>query len=267
MSFSFSLPLTPSASTSNTSTSSSLLTTVKQNEEHFVCIPIALQSGPGQKSFEEVRADDYLKALSTTGRAPQPCPQEPKLPAERAALGLPKLFEPTSISKSSNVGDLPEWQTFSSPLSSPEGTLYSITALNDYSAFSFEELRYHTYRKGKINPPNTIKLEPFTPPTPVHPSTTPSTTLISNGIEYGGDTKETFLSISSKPEFALHSFEELRCAYAQARREVTSSEILGASGASVPPPAPVTSSSTFPPPPPPVAGATSVPTFSFGFER
>ncbi|KAF9261382.1 hypothetical protein L218DRAFT_870199 [Marasmius fiardii PR-910] len=137
MSFSFSLPLTPSTSQANTS-SNSVLTTVKQSEEHFVCIPLALQEGPSQKSFEEARIDDYLKSYSATSRPPQPCPQVPKSQSERAALGLPPLFEPTSISKSSNVSDLPDWQTLSTPLSSPEGTLHSITALSDYSAFSFE---------------------------------------------------------------------------------------------------------------------------------
>ncbi|KAK1228840.1 hypothetical protein PQX77_008107 [Marasmius sp. AFHP31] len=227
MSFSFSVPLSFSSSTSNTSTSSNVLTTVKQNEEQFVSIPLALQDGPGQKSFEEVRIDDYLKAYQTTGRPPPPCPEEPKLPAERAALGLPPLFEPTLISKTSNVSDLPEWQTFTSPLSSPEGMLHNLSALNEYSAFSVEELRYHAYRKGKITPPSTIQMAPFTPTPSVAVGTTPSTTPTANGIQYGGDSKETFLCITSKPEYALHSFEELRCAFMQAGREVTSNEILG----------------------------------------
>ncbi|KAL0579409.1 hypothetical protein V5O48_002580 [Marasmius crinis-equi] len=208
MSFSFSVP-SFSSYRSDASTSSSTPTTttiVKQDEEQFVCISVASEDGSGQKSFEEVRIDDYLKAYSTTGRPPQPCPQEPKLPAERAALGLPPLFEPTKISKTSNVSDLPEWQTFSAPLSSAEGSIYSITALNEYSAFSFEEIRYQAYRKGKITPPTTIQMSPFTP-TPSGPTSTPTSS--SNGIQYGGDTKETFLSITSRPEYALHSFENL----------------------------------------------------------
>ncbi|EEB93388.1 hypothetical protein MPER_07960 [Moniliophthora perniciosa FA553] len=117
MSFSFTLPLSSTASTSSlstptsvTATSSNSASTVKQNEEQFMCIPAVLQDGAGGKSFEEVRIDDYIRSYSTTGRPPPPCPQEPKLPTERAARGLPPLFEPIVITKTANANDLPEWQ-------------------------------------------------------------------------------------------------------------------------------------------------------------
>uniref|UniRef100_A0A0W0EZK2 Uncharacterized protein n=1 Tax=Moniliophthora roreri TaxID=221103 RepID=A0A0W0EZK2_MONRR len=246
MSFSFTLPLPSTASTSSLSTPTSAtatspnnaLTTVKQNEEQFMCIPVALQEGAGGKSFEEVRINDYIRSYSTTGRPPPPCPQEPKLPAERATRGLPPLFEPIVITKTANVNDLPEWQVVpNGGTSSTEGTLYSITAGGEYVAFSFEELRYHAYQKGNIHPPMYVPLSAFTPAPAPTSSSSPLTSISSataNGITYGGDTKETFMSISSKAEFALHSFEELRCAYMTAKREATSKEIMG--GAPVPAP-------------------------------
>ncbi|KAJ4480247.1 hypothetical protein J3R30DRAFT_3370995 [Lentinula aciculospora] len=199
----------------------------------FMSIPAALEAGPSQKSYEEVRIDDYLLAYKTTGKPPLPCPQEPVLAHERAARRLPPLFQPTVLPAHStsevstgNNDSLPEWQLFaetrssSGPGSLTMDKLQSITAAEQYAGLSFEELRCHAYRAGRVTPPPHI-LSGTT-------SIASSSTLQSNGIQWGGDTNETLLSISSKPDFALHSFEELRLASMKAHgRDVTSKEILG----------------------------------------
>ncbi|KAJ3792811.1 hypothetical protein GGU11DRAFT_812330 [Lentinula aff. detonsa] len=198
----------------------------------IMSIPAALVAGPSQKSYEEVRIDDYLLAYQTTGKPPLPCPQEPVLTHERAARGLPPLFEPTPIPSSSsdptseNNESSPEWQLFVET-KSPSGLrsslmdkLQCITAAEQYAGFSFEELRYRAYLAGRVAPPPHVLsgIE----------STASSSTLQSNGIQWGGDSNETFLSITSKPDFALHSFEELRLASMKANgRDVTSNEIMG----------------------------------------
>ncbi|KAJ3826721.1 hypothetical protein EV361DRAFT_425584 [Lentinula raphanica] len=206
----------------------------------FMSIPAALEAGPSQKSYEEVRIDDYLLAYRTTGKPPLPCPQEPVLAHERVTRGLPALFKPTLLpSSSSEVTEananeaLPEWQVFAvtkpplGPGTSSTDRLQSITAADQYAAYSFEELRCRAYLAGRV----------VAPPPHILSSST-SSTLHSNGIQWGGDTTETFLSISSKPEFALHSFEELRLASMKANgRDVTSKELMGigssASGPSI----------------------------------
>ncbi|KAK7040690.1 hypothetical protein VNI00_009596 [Paramarasmius palmivorus] len=214
MSFSFSIPLlstpTPSLSTTSPNTTKPTAST----SEQLYSISQAVQ---GVKSFEEVRIDDYLLSYSTTGRPPPPCPQEPKDPALRATQGLPPLFEPTVDTKTVEIPES-QWQLMDSgPFESPEGTLWSITAGGERSSWSFEELRVQAYRKGNIHPPPTAKLIPFSG----------GDTQTANGIQYGGDTKETFMSISAKPEWAGHSFEELRVAYLRSGREITSKEIMG----------------------------------------
>ncbi|KAF5378990.1 hypothetical protein D9757_009124 [Collybiopsis confluens] len=201
----------------------------------FMSISAAVtESGPSQKSFEEVRIDDYLLAYQTTGKPPQPCPQEPVSTQERAARGLPPLFEPVSTSSvpPSSENDIPEWHQFSetkspiAPGSSTMDRLQSITAAEPYVSFSFEQLRFYAYLAGRIDPPPDVLVAQ---PTPT--SSFSSSTLQSNGLEYGGNTNETFLSISSKPEFISHSFEELRVASMKANgRDVTSQEIFSVSG-------------------------------------
>ncbi|KIK58103.1 hypothetical protein GYMLUDRAFT_706839 [Collybiopsis luxurians FD-317 M1] len=196
----------------------------------FMCIAAAVtESGPSQKSFEEVRIDDYLRAYQSTGRPPLPCPQDPLDAQERAARGLPPLFQPvlTSSMPPATEKDLPEWHQFTetkSPAvvgSTTMDRLQSITAAEPYAGFSFEQLRYHAYLSGRIRPPADILVaEPTL-------SSIPTPTLQTNGILYGGNTNETLLSINSKPEFALHSFEELRLASMKANgRDVTSQEIM-----------------------------------------
>lgn len=49
---------------------------------------------------KETRIDDYIKAYQSTGRPPQPCPQQPENEQQRASLNLPPLFKPRPISNS-----------------------------------------------------------------------------------------------------------------------------------------------------------------------
>ena len=46
---------------------------------------------------QEIRIDDYLKAYRSTGRPPQPCPQQPEDESQRTTLNLPPLFKPQPI--------------------------------------------------------------------------------------------------------------------------------------------------------------------------
>lgn len=115
-------------------------------------------------SRQEVRIQDYIHAYQTTGRPPQPCPQTPADPTQRAAIGLPPLFEPLiegnaqsplkstpparagSSSKITTIPTtydaLPDVQVFvPSPDSSENGQamhLQSITCQAQFSHFSFE---------------------------------------------------------------------------------------------------------------------------------
>ena len=47
--------------------------------------------------IQEIRIDDYLKAYQSTGRPPQPCPQQPEDESQRTSLSLPPLFKPRPI--------------------------------------------------------------------------------------------------------------------------------------------------------------------------
>ena len=49
---------------------------------------------------QELRIDDYLKAYHSTGRPPQPCPQQPEDESQRTSLNLPPLFKPRPIRNS-----------------------------------------------------------------------------------------------------------------------------------------------------------------------
>ena len=52
---------------------------------------------------QESRIDDYLKAYQSTGRPPQPCPQQPEDESQRKSLNLPPLFKPRPIRNSISV--------------------------------------------------------------------------------------------------------------------------------------------------------------------
>ncbi|KAF6752208.1 hypothetical protein DFP72DRAFT_905266 [Ephemerocybe angulata] len=194
------------------------------------------------KSFEEVRVDDYLKAYTTTGKPPPPVPQTPVGDLERAALGLPPIFQPipasavagpSSSSTSSallvltgasgakpaitNPAELPVGQELN-PIKVDGETYQSISCMPQYAFFSFEELRYYAYRSGHKAPPPGVRLDPF-----MKSVVTPSTT--SNATPSALDPPENLQNTASQPAFADHNFEELRVYYLLAGREVNSAEI------------------------------------------
>ena len=111
---------------------------------------------------------DYIQAYRTTGRPPQPLPQQPTDPVERARMGLPPLFEPfaevggvpTRLDKDTlarirsmdcgqeepppvtDLTALPEVQMFAPTTEMGETGLpqymQSIVAQDQYRGFSFE---------------------------------------------------------------------------------------------------------------------------------
>ncbi|EAU92012.1 hypothetical protein CC1G_05999 [Coprinopsis cinerea okayama7 len=191
------------------------------------------------KSFEEVRIDDYLKAYMTTGRPPQPCPQEPASDVARSALGLPPLFKPYSasppgtsslLSSTTATTTLAPVPTCRDPSQLPIGqefkpakvdseTFHSIVAAAEYAFFSPEELRYYAYLKGNKLPPLSVKMDPFVMSTVTPTSTSTASTLPPT------DSREKMESIVCQPLFADHSFEELRVFFMLAGKELNSAEI------------------------------------------
>ncbi|KXN87090.1 hypothetical protein AN958_09300, partial [Leucoagaricus sp. SymC.cos] len=169
---------------------------------------------------QEVRMDDYIQSYMTTGRPPQPVPPLPTGDKERAALGLPPLFKPISEydpvlagrpkesivlgrgpngltsgsggTRKINPADIPTIQDFKTEKHGGE-TFYTICCSETYSFFSPEELRYYAYQKGHKHPPT-----------------------------------DEMQSITARPEFSQHSFEELRVVHMLAGRELTSAEIFAA---------------------------------------
>ncbi|KAJ3531356.1 hypothetical protein NMY22_g8188 [Coprinellus aureogranulatus] len=218
-------------------------------EEKFMTI--AALEAYRTKSFEEVRIDDYLKAYTTTGKPPPPCPEQPTGDMERQALGLPPLFKPyppvpgPTASTSSlftastatkptttNPADLPTGQEFTAIKVDGE-TYQSISCTAQYAFFSPEELRYYAYLRGNITAPPGVKMAPFVKSVVSPSSTTPAAPATL-------DSGETLQSIIAQPAYADHSFEELRVYYLLAgRREVTSAEIRQYLGESAPVPPPV----------------------------
>ncbi|TCD67759.1 hypothetical protein EIP91_011945 [Steccherinum ochraceum] len=195
-------------------------------------------------SYEEQRFQDYLKAYQTTGRPPLPVPETPAGAEERLALGLPPLFEPyvvndqvqpqasTSSAVYQTLEEVPQTQTFvatrmdSEPGEAKSGVFYqTIVMQKQYYHFSPEELRVQAYRTGnKVGanpvPAVTTATPAATTPAAVTVSPTRSNSSMTNG------TSEDYQSISCKPSYAQHSFEELRVAYMLLGREATSEEIV-----------------------------------------
>lgn len=164
---------------------------------------IATGQGPNETSFEETRIQDYLRAYSTTGRPPAPCPQQPSDDQLRASMGLPPLFKPTPMSLSASTSSAPfqpsplslsiqpqpsplvpaptliaPTPSTSSALHEPpavqwfrpmteSGVVYhNITVQPEFSRFSTEELRVHAYRAGVAYPPQPIPPIPAPAPIP-----------------------------------------------------------------------------------------------------
>jgi len=151
-----------------------------------------------------------------TGRPPQPVAQLPEGDKDRSALRLPPLFKPTgehdpilanrpketapplvaqvtATTSKKDLANIPAIQEFKGERVGGE-TLYTISCAEPFTGYSPEELRYHAYKNGQKPPPSSDVLQ----------------------------------SISSKPEFAQHSFEELRIVFMLAGRELTSAEIIAA---------------------------------------
>ncbi|KAI0090792.1 hypothetical protein BDY19DRAFT_992203 [Irpex rosettiformis] len=210
-----------------------------RRREIFMNIP-AVRSQPEQ-SFEELRVNDYIKAYSSTGRLPQPCPPVPLHPADRARAGLPPIFQPyvevggvpskedpvavgLQVNSSSTQGPppqdlnaLPDVQLFVPQTDASESGqavhLQSIVAQHTFSVFSFEELRYQAYRSGKK-----VVLEAI--------SNTPAVPTLLVTPPAPGVTSDQYQSITCTPPFQKHSFEELRLAQRRTGRDLTSEQII-----------------------------------------
>ena len=101
---------------------------------------------------QERRVKDYIQAYIATGRPPAPCPQVPTDPQQRAALGLPPLFEPYTEVEGGVNGVATTSATpsaapnFAAQACSPVKTqeygsdtvFHSIVAQPEYSKYSFE---------------------------------------------------------------------------------------------------------------------------------
>jgi len=200
-----------------------------------MCVPAVRD--PIDKSFEEQRIEDYLKSYTATGRPPQPVPAEPTGERARAALGLPPLFQPYvegpdtikafSVQESSSVSftdpqTLPlgqefKWVDIKATDNGQERARYaSISCMKEYINFSHEELRHYAYLKGQKTRPEIIPLvqDPST-----NSTASPTPNLAPN---------EQFQSITTTAAFAGHSFEELRIAFLQSGRELTSEAMVQA---------------------------------------
>ncbi|OJT05295.1 hypothetical protein TRAPUB_3885 [Trametes pubescens] len=138
----------------------------------MVYMNVPATRGDKDESFEERRFLDYLKAYQATGKPPVPSPPVPTDPQQRAALGLPPLFEPL-IEAEAVVNGIITPSTSSatpitpSPSSAPPNFLaqafvptrveeygsetffHSIVSQAEYSKWSFEELRAEAYKAGK----------------------------------------------------------------------------------------------------------------------
>ncbi|KAH9889280.1 hypothetical protein C8Q73DRAFT_153377 [Cubamyces lactineus] len=196
------------------------------------------------ESFEERRYFDYLTSYRATGRPPPPCPPTPTDAAQRAALGLPPLFEPLSeLESTANLNGVPGSSSSATTVPTPptptaqpnflaqafvpskvpdntasmDALLQSIVAQPEYYRFSFEELRAEAYKAGKK-----YADVPQPPPGP-RPTLQIAPVLPAPSISQGPP--DSLQSINSMPPYDQHSFEELRLAFMRARRPLTSPEI------------------------------------------
>ncbi|KAF5322501.1 hypothetical protein D9619_002193 [Psilocybe cf. subviscida] len=141
-------------------------------------------TGPQNKSFEEVRCDDYLQAYISKGRAPEPVPQEPADEFVRKTLNLPPLFKPIMLPFIPTGGPPPPLNPLTASSTIP-ASLFSVTASGS------------TTGKPRITDPKQLPAaQVFTmtqgPPAP------------------SGASGEKYYAISAMPEFAFFSIEELR---------------------------------------------------------
>ncbi|KAI0645069.1 hypothetical protein C8Q79DRAFT_1011178 [Trametes meyenii] len=183
--------------------------------------------GDKDESFEERRYRDYLHAYTTTGRPPPPVPPTPTDRQQRAALGLPPLFEPLSEAEGLTNG-VAGVLTPSTSMTGPnllaqafvptkvqeygsETLFQSLVAQQAYAQSSPEELRFEAYKAGK-------KFADV--PQPQRPSLLPSVSAAPQSYP------DSLQSVNSMPPYEQHSFEELRLAAIRALRPLTSPEII-----------------------------------------
>ncbi|KAI8971018.1 hypothetical protein BD414DRAFT_426771 [Trametes punicea] len=206
------------------------------------------------ESFEERRCLDYLRAYQATGRPPPPCPPVPTDPAQRAALGLPPLFEPL-VEVESLTNGFDATPAARTPAAEPnfrpnflaqrfvpakvqeygsDAWFQSIVVQPGYAQFSFEELRLEAYKAGK-------KHADFPPAAPqrrmwfraacrvvlcAEPLLLYTASLLLPAPSISQGSPESLQSINSMPPYDQHSFEELRLACMRAGRPLTSPEIV-----------------------------------------
>jgi len=248
---------------------------------------IVSAQGSESKSFEETRVNDYIQAYRSTGRPPQPCPQQPEDESQRKSLNLPPLFKPRPIRNSTlaasptllfpfgtvnRTGNSTDVQLnlaarFTNPAQLPPGQefrlhsangeeYYCISCMPEYTNFNQEELRYYAYLARNIRPPASVVMHPFVQPVKDTPE---AISLIEDQLQ----------SISAQSQYEKHSHEELRVAFLLFGREMTSAELVQLQNPSV------NSSATPPTQPsiipgrsiPPVFAAPtsmSIPKFTFG---
>ncbi|KAI0774915.1 hypothetical protein BD413DRAFT_537580 [Trametes elegans] len=208
-----------------------------------VLMNVPAKRGEKDESFEERRFLDYLHAYQTTGKPPQPVPPAPTDPQQRAALGLPPLFEPLIETESLTNGAAgtppptapPNFlaQAFVPTKMLEYGNdalqLQSIVAQPEYARFSVEELRVQAYKAGKkyADVPPLPPLPQPQPqpqlqsrPQPQRPPLLPAAPVVSQ------IPPDSLQSVNSMPPYDGHSFEELRLACIRAGRPLTSPEII-----------------------------------------
>lgn len=206
-----------------------------------------------------MRIEDYLKALSATGKPPAPCPAQPTAPASRAVLGLPPLFQPHSIEDPptpTTISEIPAAQVFT-PSRIADETFYSITANVKYDGFSFE-VRHITVlytvtrtdmgdrssasrrtRKATRPPQGQSRWSPSSR-RPSHPRSPPdahpqatlgrrSSVSPPRPRTPGTASRSACVRIYLVLRAHMSFLQELRVAYLRAGRELTSAEITGPS--------------------------------------
>ncbi|KAF7303951.1 hypothetical protein MIND_00625800 [Mycena indigotica] len=122
---------------------------------------------------------------------------------------------------------LPISQVFTPPVvpgssAGEKETYMSIVLVPEYAHWSPDELRYYAYARGTRLPPPGTTMIPFT----VAQASTSSGSALLPPTTDG----EQFQSISARPEYAGHSFEEHRIAFLKAGSELTSAQIAATFG-------------------------------------
>ncbi|KAG6913640.1 hypothetical protein DXG01_005375 [Tephrocybe rancida] len=210
----------------------------------------AVYESPGQ-SFEEIRIADYLTSYRTSGHPPLPSTSLPPFKpvaesslsgAAPGALGLgglgvgggtqERITDPTKLPMTQG------WRE-----TRVEGDeLQCIGAMGAFAGFSHEELRVYAYIARHKDPPPGTPMSPFVMGPSLAAQAQGTLSSSSNSRSGNGGISQAqaqanaaaglpptngdqMLTISAQAQWAGHSLEELRLAYLQSGRELTSSEI------------------------------------------